>query len=102
MLLMRPAKVTTCLSKEEIICQERIRQARLGFNLSLISTVASSTVTLAGIILLLSGQISPGGLATVGGFASNLVRICCLQLAKDANDRLDKVTELERRRRLRR
>ncbi len=77
--------------QDKIICQERVRQARRGFDAALILTVASSTVTLAGVILLLTGHVSQGGLTTAGGLASNLVSARCLQLAKDANDRLDRI-----------
>ena len=93
MLLDNPSSNRGKCYQDKIICQERIRQARHGFDAALILTVASSTVTLAGIILLLAGQVSQGSLTTVGGLASNLVSVRCLQLAKDANDRLDKVAK---------
>jgi hypothetical protein len=79
-------------STEDSILQERIRQARWGFNLSVAFVSLSATATLAGIILLLSGHISQGSYATLGGLTSTAVGSRCMQLSREANDRLDRIT----------
>ncbi|MBD2054536.1 hypothetical protein H6F88_00550 [Oculatella sp. FACHB-28] len=73
---------------ELCIAQERLRQAYLSFNLAFAATAISACVSLLGAGLLLSGQVSEGIVTTAGGLASGA---CCVQLAKDANDRLDKI-----------
>jgi hypothetical protein len=70
------------------IIQERIRQARFSFNLALITTAISACVGLVGAGLLLSGKLPEGTVTSTGGLVSSA---CCIQFAKDANDRLDKV-----------
>ncbi len=79
-----------------VILQERIRQARWGFNLSLTFTSLSAVITVTGIILLLSGRISQGGYATLGGLTSTAVGHRCVQLSREANDRLDRLTQEEK------
>ncbi len=66
--------------------QERIRQAKLAFNLAIVAAVLSFIVILIGVGLLPSEQVSKGTLTTAEGFLSNLAFV---KLAKDANDRLD-------------
>jgi len=84
------------LSQEGIICQERIRQARWGFNLAVGFVATSSAITLFGFILFLAGQTSKGAYMAAGGLSSTAVGGCCMQLSRDANDRLDKLArELE-------
>jgi hypothetical protein len=74
-------------SKIELsIAQERLRQAGYSFNLALIATTVSFFV---GAGLILSNKI-PEGTVAAGGLA---LSVRCLQLAKDANDRLDKFLE---------
>ncbi|NEO36376.1 MAG: hypothetical protein F6J90_08610 [Moorea sp. SIOASIH] len=65
---------------------ERIRQAKLSFNLLVGATILSGIVGLAGAGLLISKQLSDGIVTTSVGLASN---IAFVKLAKDANDRLD-------------
>jgi hypothetical protein len=72
------------------IIQERIRQASLSFNLSLLATAASAVVSLTGAGLLLSGDLSEGALTAASGAGST---VYCIKLAKDANDRLDRIFE---------
>ncbi|BAZ33705.1 hypothetical protein NIES4074_62190 (plasmid) [Cylindrospermum sp. NIES-4074] len=73
---------------EFYIVQERLRQARYSFNLSLIATTISFFIGLVGAGLILSNKIPEGTVAAAGGLASSMR---CFQLAKDANDRLDKL-----------
>lgn len=67
------------------IAQERLRQASLSFNLAFIATTCLS---LLGVGLLLSGKVPQGTVTTTGGLAFS---VRCVQLSKDANDRLDKI-----------
>jgi hypothetical protein len=73
---------------ERDIVQERIRQARNTSNLALISTAIATGISLLGSALLLAGRVPEGSVTTTGGLATS---IHCLRLAKDANDRLDKL-----------
>lgn len=72
------------------IANERLRQARRSFNLAFYTTAACSTIALGGATLLLCGAVSEGALAAAGGAVSITY---CLQFAKDANDRLDKIAK---------
>ncbi|MBD2358577.1 hypothetical protein H6G41_28880 [Tolypothrix sp. FACHB-123] len=72
------------------IAQERLRQASYSFNLALIATTVSFFIGLVGAGLILSNKIPEGTVAAAGGLASS---VRCIQLAKDANDRLDKILE---------
>ncbi len=74
------------------IATERLRQARYSFNIALSATTASFFFSLVGAGLLLSNKISEGTVIAAGGLVSS---VQCIQLAKDANRRLDKIfTEL--------
>ncbi len=73
--------------QERSFLQERIRQAKLSFNVLLGATVLSGVVSFAGVYFLLSGQVSEGSITTTGGLLSN---VAFAKLAKDANDRLDR------------
>ena len=75
-------------SIEHKIAHERIRQARNSSNLALIATAIATGISIFGAIALLSGKVSEGSVTTAGGIASSLH---CMRLAKDANDRLDKI-----------
>ncbi|MBD2774781.1 TRADD-N-associated membrane domain-containing protein [Iningainema tapete] len=70
------------------IAQERLRQAGHSFNLSLIATAVSAVITLTGAGLLLSNQRSEGVVTAASGLTAS-VRF--IQMAKDANNRLDKI-----------
>jgi hypothetical protein len=75
------------------IATERLRQARYSFNIALSATTASFFISLVGAGLLLSNKISEGAVTATGGLLSS---VQCIQLAKDANRRLDKIfTELK-------
>lgn len=77
-------------SVEDVILQERVRQAKYSFNLALIATAVSACVGLAGAGLLLSGKFPEGTVTAAGGLVAST---CCIRFAKDANDRLDKVSK---------
>jgi hypothetical protein len=84
---------TSSSQPKHLVIEERVRQARLGFNFCLGFVSLSATVTLAGVILLLTGYLSQGGYATLGGLTSTAVGHRCMQLSRDANDRLDRIIE---------
>ncbi|MEG4288356.1 hypothetical protein Q5692_07135 [Microcoleus sp. C2C3] len=68
---------------EMIIAEERLRQSRYSFNAALAATIFSSIVSAA---LLLSGKVPEGAVTTS-------ISVGCSKLAKDANDRLDRITK---------
>ncbi|WP_197036197.1 TRADD-N-associated membrane domain-containing protein [Fischerella sp. PCC 9605] len=76
------------LAIELSIAQERLRQARYSFNLALAATTASVCISLTGAGLLLFSKAPEGTITAVAGIASS---VRCIQLAKDANDRLDRI-----------
>lgn len=75
------------------VITERLRQARLSFNLSLKLTIVSAFVSLAGVGLLFVGKVSEGTVTTAGGLTSNIVSVRLLKLTKEANDRLDQMAK---------
>ncbi|MBD2773738.1 TRADD-N-associated membrane domain-containing protein [Iningainema tapete] len=77
-------------NRETSFLKERIRQAKLAFNVFLGATVLSGAVSFTGVYLILSGQVSSGTMTSAGGLVSN---VAFAKLAKDANDRLDKAME---------
>jgi|GEM_PF-3080274 len=81
-----------CLSLEYEVTQERLRQARLSFNVALAITTLSAAIGLTGIGLLLWGKVPEGVVTTTAGLTSNLVSRRCLRLTREANDRLDRIT----------
>ena len=76
---------------EQLVIKERLRQARLSFNLALGLTLISAIISLAGIGLLLSGKISEGTATTAGGISAKIVGVGLLKMTKDTNERLDKI-----------
>jgi len=72
----------------DLVRQERIRQARLSFNLAFVTTAIGVLISLAGFVLLSTGKPHAGTVTTAGG---TTIITCCYKFAKDANDRLDKL-----------
>lgn len=83
-----PSRPDSYSAIELSIVQERLRQAHFGFNLAFTATAISACVSLIGAGLLLSGKVPEGMVITSGGLVSS---VRCVRLAKDANDRLDKI-----------
>jgi hypothetical protein len=75
---------------EMIIAKERLRQAHHSFNAALTATLLSTVIGILGAGLLLSGRIPEGAFTATSGTA---ISLACLKLAKDANDRLDKISK---------
>jgi hypothetical protein len=78
-------------SVELILIQERLRQARLSFNLTLTLLATSGIISILGIALLFLGKVPEGTVTTAGGLASNIVSLRCLKLTRDTNERLDHI-----------
>ncbi len=75
---------------EMIIAKERLRQAHHSFNAALTATILSTAIGILGAGLLLSGRVPEGAFTTTSGTA---ISVACFKLAKDANDRLDKISK---------
>jgi hypothetical protein len=80
------------VSTEDRICQERIRQASLSFNLCVAFVGTSAVITLVGFVFLLSGHLSKSAYAAaIGGLTSTAIGGGrCVQLSRESNDRLDR------------
>ncbi len=76
------------------IGEEILRQARLSFNLAIIATTISFSITIIGVGLLLSGEAPSGTVASALGLVPSLKYI---ELAKNMNDRLDRYLILNNR-----
>ncbi|PSN14028.1 hypothetical protein C7293_13350 [filamentous cyanobacterium CCT1] len=76
---------------QEPIRNERLRQARLAFNLSAFFVGTSAMLFMVGFLMLLAGKTSQGLLALLGSPASLSMRGYCMQLSSEANDRLDRM-----------
>lgn len=73
---------------EEKIGQERLRQAHYSFNFALTASAAFTAIGFVGAAMLLLGKIPEG---TLVASSSVLSSAACIRLAKDANDRLDRI-----------
>lgn len=87
---INPPQANTMLSHtkhtslDDAISRERLRQARISFNLMLAATALALTI---GTGAALSGNVALGTAVTVIGSGGS---IRCAQLNKETNDRLDK------------
>ena len=72
------------------LMKERLRQARYSYNAALTAAVLSTSISIIGIVLPLSGKVTEGVVAASSGMAASLGS---LRLAKDAKDRLDRITK---------
>ena len=78
--------------KRDVI-QERLRQAKSIFNVTLGLTIVSSSISIFGIVQLFSGKVTEGKLATAVGLTSNIVSVGLLKFTKETNDRLDRLAK---------
>ncbi|NEQ35803.1 MAG: hypothetical protein F6K40_05695 [Okeania sp. SIO3I5] len=76
---------------EQLVIKERLRQAKLSFNIALSLTIISAIISVTGVGLLLSGKTSSGKSITTGGLAGKIVSVGLLKMTKDTNERLDKI-----------
>ncbi len=72
------------------IIDERLRQARRSFDCALIVTSLFCVISLVGTGYLIKNQVSEGAVTTAAGLVTSLRY---MQIAKDANDRLDKIID---------
>jgi uncharacterized membrane protein YczE len=93
LLLPSSSETDAYPTMERDVITERLRQARLSFNLTLKLTITSAFISLVGVGLLFSGKVSEGTVTTAGGLASNIVNVRLLKLTKEANDRLDRMAK---------
>lgn len=70
------------------IIQERLRQAHRSFDLALIATSVSVFISLTGAGFLIFNKASEGAVTAACGLTAS---VRCIQIAKDANNRLDKI-----------
>jgi hypothetical protein len=75
---------------EIAVIQERLRQARYSFNIALISSTAFAVISLLGTAIVLLKVEAAGAVVASTGMAGC---VGCMRLAKDANDRLDKIID---------
>ena len=73
---------------EQSIIEERLRQAKISFNVAIAVISISTIVNILGVSLLLSGKVSTGVATTTGGLASNIISIQLIKLTRNANNRL--------------
>jgi hypothetical protein len=72
------------------IARERLRQARHSFNTALVSSITFTSFSLMGAVLLIGGTVTEGAAISSVSMISS---VGCIRLAKDANDRLDKLID---------
>ena len=78
---------------ERDVMQERLRQAKFIFNVTLGLTIVSASISIFGIVLLFSGKVTEGSVATAGGLTSKIVSVQLLNFTKETNDRLDRLAK---------
>ncbi|WP_414620823.1 TRADD-N-associated membrane domain-containing protein [Calothrix sp. CCY 0018] len=78
------------LVERDIIIKERVRQARLSFNLTLTVILLNTLVTVVGVGLLFSGNLPEGTIITVVGLTSNVVADS-RRLDRDTSESLEKL-----------
>ena len=88
-----PSKIMINHQIEMIIVQERLRQARHSFDLVRMATIPCILISFAGCGLVLLGKANEGTITATGGLGGLASTGYCLKLSKDANDRLDKISE---------
>ena len=78
---------------ERDVMQERLRQAKFSFDVTLWLKIVSAFISILGIGLLFSGKVTEGSVATAGGLTSNIVSVRLLKFTKETNDRLDRLAK---------
>ncbi|AFZ61280.1 hypothetical protein Anacy_6002 (plasmid) [Anabaena cylindrica PCC 7122] len=73
-----------------LIIKERLRQARRSFDFALIATALSFGISLVGAGYLINNKASEGAVTTAVGLMAS---VRYMQIAKDANNRLDKIVD---------
>jgi hypothetical protein len=78
--------------QSRLILQERLRQARIGFNFAIATTSVAGLIIVSGAILLFSGKSSIGIFTSVTGA---VMAAGTTKMAIDANDRLDNLASAQ-------
>jgi len=78
---------------ERDVIQERLRQAKFSFDVTIGLKIVSASISILGIGLLFSGKVTEGSVATAGGLTSNIVSAGLLKFTKETNDRLDRLAK---------
>ena len=73
-----------------LIVKERLRQARRSFDFALTATALSFGISLVGAGCLLTNKVSEGAVTTAVGLVAS---VRYMQIAKNANNRLDKIAD---------
>ncbi|NEP80573.1 MAG: hypothetical protein F6K39_21830 [Okeania sp. SIO3B3] len=89
MTILNNNQNSTSTTMEQPVIQERLRQAKLSFNIALSLTRISAIIIVTSVGLLLSGAISERTATIAGELASKLV-IVGLKMTKYTNERRDK------------
>ena len=91
MTILNNNQNSTLNTMGQMVIKERLRQARLSFNIALSLTIISAIISVTGVGLLLSGKTSEGTATTAGGLTSQIVSVGLLKMTQDSNERLDKI-----------
>jgi hypothetical protein len=78
---------------ERDVIQERLRQAKFSFNVTIGLKILNACIIFLSIVLLFSGKVTEGSVATAGGLTSNIVSVRLLKFTKETNDRLDRLAK---------
>lgn len=71
------------------IYQERLRQARMSFNLTFGLIIVSAIISFTGVVMLFSGDVSSAAATTAGGLSSGAASAYWLKLVQYTNERLN-------------
>ena len=75
------------------VMQERMRQAKFSFNVTIGLKIVNAVISILVIVLLFSGKVTEGSVATAGGLTLNIVSARLLKFTKETNDRLDRLAK---------
>jgi len=75
------------------IQRERIRQAKMAFNVALGLMVIGILIIFTGIILLFLEKTSAGIVTSIVGTVTNVISFLTFRFSKEANDRLDQINQ---------
>lgn len=81
------------IARRRQMIQDSWCQARFSSNATFGFIITSAVVNILGIVLLLSGKVTEGSVATAAGLTSNIVSVGLLKFTKETNDRLDRLAK---------
>lgn len=71
---------------------ERLRQARVTFNVALALVALGALIIFTGVVFIFAGYVSAGAVTTGVGAISEIVSVLLFRLNSESNDRLDSIT----------